>query len=68
MAALSNATYGKNPEPDYEDRTLRVPRGTDLDGAVVELSVGEDGVVTMDIRIPASSAASGEDPGLSAEA
>jgi hypothetical protein len=39
-----------NPDP-YEYRTIRIPRGTDIDGAVVELHV-EGGLVTMDIRIP----------------
>jgi hypothetical protein len=53
-------------EPDpYEYRILRIPRGTDIDGAVVQLHVdadtldGERGLVTMDIRVPARQA--GED-------
>jgi hypothetical protein len=41
------------PDP-YEYRTIRIPRGTDIDGAVVELhDDGPTGNVTMDIRIPA---------------
>jgi hypothetical protein len=38
-----------DPDP-YEYRTIRIPRGTDIDGAVVQLHV-EGGLVTMDIRI-----------------
>jgi hypothetical protein len=37
----------------YEYHTLRIPAGTDLDGAVVELQERPDRtVVTAEIRIP----------------
>ena len=39
----------------YEYRTIRIPRGTDIDGAVVVLHAA-GGLVTMDIRIPARQA------------
>ena len=31
---------------------LRIPRGTILDGAIVELAQDENGVVTAEVRIP----------------
>lgn len=37
----------------YEYRTLCVPRGADIEGAIAELHADADGLVTMDIRIPA---------------
>ena len=41
--------------------TVDVPDGTPLDGAVVELSVGPDGQVSAEVRIPAPAVTGYED-------
>ena len=40
-------------QPLMDHYQLRVPAGTDLDGAVAELSRDERGIITAGIRIPA---------------
>lgn len=40
-------------QPLMDHYQLRVPAGTDLNGAVAELSRDERGIITAQIRIPA---------------
>lgn len=44
---------GDASQPLMDHYQLRVPVGTDIDGAVAELSRDERGIITAQIRIPA---------------
>jgi hypothetical protein len=49
MAALSTSTYGK---PELQQALIRIPSGTMVDGAVIELAHHDDDTITGEIRIP----------------